>query len=92
LNPLHPSLKYAIHFFVIDILQNLLLALKKLVLVTHLNPFEFFFHCKKQAKVIGVKSGKEGKWLLGWVTWWVGDCGMQRMPYSLTQSVEARLV
>jgi hypothetical protein len=30
--------------------QNLLQALKKLVFVSHLNPFEFFFHCGKQVE------------------------------------------
>jgi hypothetical protein len=47
LNSPHPSLKYAIQFFLIYIPQNLLQALKKLVLVSHLNRFELFFHCKK---------------------------------------------
>jgi hypothetical protein len=53
LNLLHPSLEYAIQFFVIDTPQNLLQGLKKLVLVSHLNPLEFFFHCRKQAEVTG---------------------------------------
>jgi hypothetical protein len=43
LNSLHLSLEYAIQFFLIDILQNLLQGFKKLVLVSHLNPFEFSF-------------------------------------------------
>jgi hypothetical protein len=32
----------------IDILQNILQGRKKLVLVSHRNRFELFFHCKKQ--------------------------------------------
>jgi hypothetical protein len=43
LNSPHPSLKYAIQFFFIDPPQNLVQALKKLVLISHLNPFEFSF-------------------------------------------------
>jgi hypothetical protein len=58
LNPPHPSLKCAIQFFLIDISQNLLQGLKKLVLVSHLNPFEFFFHYRKQGEVTGAKSGE----------------------------------
>jgi hypothetical protein len=54
LNPLHPSLKYVIQFFLINTFQNLLQALKKLVFVNHLNPFEFFY-CMKQVEVTGVK-------------------------------------
>jgi hypothetical protein len=38
----HPSLKYAFQFFLIDRSQNRLQALIKLVLVSHLNPFECF--------------------------------------------------
>jgi hypothetical protein len=52
LNPPHPSLKYPIQFFLIDTLQNLLQTFKKLVLVSHLNPFELFFNCRKQTEVI----------------------------------------
>jgi hypothetical protein len=51
LNSRHSSVKYAIQFFLSDIPQNLLHALKKLVLVSYLNPFEFFFHCRKQVEV-----------------------------------------
>jgi hypothetical protein len=58
LNSPHPSLKYAIQFFLIDITQNLLHALKKLVLVSYLNQFEFFFHCRKQGEITADKSGK----------------------------------
>jgi hypothetical protein len=53
LNPLHPSLKYVIQFFLIDTSRNLLQALKKLILVNHLNPFEFFVDCRKQVEVTG---------------------------------------
>jgi hypothetical protein len=42
LNSAHPSLKYGIQFFKIDTPQNLLQALKKLVLVSQLNPLELF--------------------------------------------------
>jgi hypothetical protein len=55
LNLPHPNLKYAIQFFLIDTPQNLLQALKKLALLSHLNPFEFFFHCRKQVEVDGAK-------------------------------------
>jgi hypothetical protein len=41
----HPSLKYAIRFLLIQTAQNLLQALTELVLVSQLNPFEFFFDC-----------------------------------------------
>jgi hypothetical protein len=41
LNWEHLSLKYDVQFFKIDTPQNLLQALKKLVLVSQLNPFEF---------------------------------------------------
>jgi hypothetical protein len=47
LNPPHSSLKYAIEFFLIDTPQHLLQGPKKLILVSHLNPFEFFFHRRK---------------------------------------------
>jgi hypothetical protein len=40
-NGAHLTLKYGIQFFKINIPQNLLQALKKLVLVSQLNPFEF---------------------------------------------------
>jgi hypothetical protein len=42
LNSTHLSLKYGIQFFKIDTPQNLLQALKKPVLISQLNPFEFF--------------------------------------------------
>jgi hypothetical protein len=58
LNLLDPSLKYAIQFFLIDISQNLLQRLKKLILVNHLDLFEFFFHSREQIEVTGVKSSK----------------------------------
>jgi hypothetical protein len=51
LNPPHPSLKYVIQFFLINNPQNLLQALKQPVLVSHLNPFEFFFQCRKQVEI-----------------------------------------
>jgi hypothetical protein len=55
LNSAHPSLKYAIRFLLIQTPQNPLQALKKLILVSQLNLFEFFFDCRKQAQVT---SGK----------------------------------
>jgi hypothetical protein len=42
LNSAHPSLKYGIQFFVIETTQNRLEKLKKLILVSQLNSFEFF--------------------------------------------------
>jgi hypothetical protein len=51
LNSAHSSLKYGIQFFMIDAPQNLLQALNKLVLVSQLNPFEFFLDCRKQVEV-----------------------------------------
>jgi type III secretory pathway component EscU len=51
LNSVYPSLKYGIQFLFIQTPQTLLQALKKLILVSHLNPFEFFFNCRKQVEV-----------------------------------------
>jgi hypothetical protein len=51
LNLLHPSLKYAIHSFLIDTIQDLLQGLKKLILVSHLNPFELFFRLSEMSTV-----------------------------------------
>jgi hypothetical protein len=51
LNSLHPSLKYAIQFALIQAPQHLSQSLKKLVLVSQLNPVEFFFDGKKQVQV-----------------------------------------
>jgi hypothetical protein len=51
LSSLYPSLKYAIQFLSIQTPQNLLQALKELVLVSQVNPFEFFFDCRKQVQV-----------------------------------------
>jgi hypothetical protein len=31
---------------------------KKLVFVSHLSPFEFFFHCRKQGEVRGARSSE----------------------------------
>jgi hypothetical protein len=52
LNSAHRSLKYAIQFLLIETPQNLLQALKKLILVSQVNPFEFFFDGRKQVQVI----------------------------------------
>jgi hypothetical protein len=57
-NSPHLSLKSDIQFLLIQTLQNLLKVLKKLVLVSQLNPFEFFFDCSKQVEVTGVRSGE----------------------------------
>jgi hypothetical protein len=51
LNSAHSSLKYGIEFLLIETPQNPLQAFKKLVLVSQLNPFEFFFDCRKQVEV-----------------------------------------
>jgi hypothetical protein len=51
LNSAHQILKYAIQFLLIQIPQNLLQTLKKLVLVSQVNPFEFFFDGRKQVQV-----------------------------------------
>jgi hypothetical protein len=37
----------------IDRPQNVRQGLKKQALITHLNPFEFFSHCRKQIEIIG---------------------------------------
>jgi hypothetical protein len=52
LNPPLSSLKYAIQFFLINTPQNLLQD-SKMVLVSYLNPFEFFFHYRKQVEING---------------------------------------
>jgi hypothetical protein len=49
-----------IQFTVIDVPYNLLQALKKLILLTYLNHFEFFFHCRKQIEVARSQI------------WWIG--------------------
>jgi hypothetical protein len=51
LNSAHPSLKCAIQFWLIQTPQNPLQALKKLVLVRQVNPFEIFFDGRKQVQV-----------------------------------------
>jgi hypothetical protein len=51
LNSWHRSLKYALQFLLIHISQNPLQALKKLVLVSQVNPFEFLFDGRKQVQV-----------------------------------------
>jgi hypothetical protein len=52
LNSAHRSLKYAIRFLLIQTPQNPLQALKKLFLVSQVNPFELFFDARKQVQVI----------------------------------------
>jgi hypothetical protein len=64
----------------IDTSQNRLQGFKQLVIFSHLNPFEFFFHCKKQAEVTGGQIS------------WRHRCHMWGMPCSSSQSVEARLM
>jgi hypothetical protein len=56
-------LQYAIQFVLIDIFQNVLETFKKLVFASHVNPFKFFFHSRKQAEAIGAKSGESSGWL-----------------------------
>jgi hypothetical protein len=51
LNSAHSSLKYAIQFLLIQTPHSPLQALTKLVLVSHVNPFEFFFDGRKQIQV-----------------------------------------
>jgi hypothetical protein len=63
LNSAHPSLKYNIQFLLIQTPQNPLQASKKLVLVSQLNPFEFFFDWKKQVEVTGARSDEYGEWV-----------------------------
>jgi hypothetical protein len=58
LNPPHPRPEYVIQFALVDSPQNLVEELKKLVLVGHLNLFEFFFHYGKQVEVTGARSGE----------------------------------
>jgi hypothetical protein len=53
LTPPYPSLKYPIQFFSIEVAQHCLQGFKKQVFVSHLSPFEFFFHCMKQVEVTG---------------------------------------
>jgi hypothetical protein len=45
------SLKYTIQFLLIQTPQNPLQSLKKLVLVSQVNTFEFFFDGRKQVQV-----------------------------------------
>jgi hypothetical protein len=52
LNSTYASLKCAIQFMLIQTAQNPLQALKKLVLISQLNPFEFFFDGRKYVQVI----------------------------------------
>jgi hypothetical protein len=51
LNSAHRSLKYVIQFLLIQTPQNPFQALKKLVLDSQVNLFEFFFDCRKQVQV-----------------------------------------
>jgi hypothetical protein len=51
LNSAHPSLKYAIQLLLIQTPQNPLQAFEKLVFVSQMNPFEFFFDCRKQVQI-----------------------------------------
>jgi hypothetical protein len=53
LNSLYPSLKYPIQFVLINTPENRLQRFKKLVFISDLTPFEFFFHCRKQIEVTG---------------------------------------
>jgi hypothetical protein len=59
----HPSLNYAIQFFLINAPQNLMQALKKLIPVSQLNLVDFFFDCRKQVEITGAKSRESGMWV-----------------------------
>jgi hypothetical protein len=50
---LHSGLKHAIQFFLTKTSENLLQAFKKLVLISPMNPFEFFFDCRKRGEATG---------------------------------------
>jgi hypothetical protein len=63
LNSVHPSLKYAIQFLLIQTPQNPLQALEKLVLISKVNPFEFFFDRRKQVQV----TSDQIRWI--WLVW-----------------------
>jgi hypothetical protein len=79
-NSPHPSLKYDIQFFVIEITQNRLQRLEKLILVSQLTPFEFFFDCRKQVEVTRARVGEQG------------GCGIPTISCSSSQSVETQFV
>jgi hypothetical protein len=51
LNPLYPGPKYLIQFFLIDISQKILQAIKVSVVVNHLDDFKFLFYDKKQVAI-----------------------------------------
>jgi hypothetical protein len=51
LNLAHASMKYAIQILLIQTAHNPLQALKKLVIVSQVNPLEFFFDGTKQVQV-----------------------------------------
>jgi hypothetical protein len=51
LNSPHPSLKYAIQFLLIQTPENVSEGIKELVLVSHLDLFEFVFDCRKPVEV-----------------------------------------
>jgi hypothetical protein len=57
LNSPHPNLKSGIQLLLIETAQDLLYLLKKLLPVSQLNPFEFFFAWKKQVEVIQGQIG-----------------------------------
>jgi hypothetical protein len=59
LNSLHPSLKYAIQFSLIQTPQNPLQGLKKLVLVSQVNPFEFSLTVENKYKSLGARLGEQ---------------------------------
>jgi hypothetical protein len=58
LNYPHSGLKYAIQFCLINIPQHLLQGLTKLILVSHLNPFEFSFIARNMQKSLRARSGE----------------------------------
>jgi hypothetical protein len=58
LNSAHRSLKYAIQFLLIQTSQNPLQALKKLVLISQVNPFEFSLTVENKYKSLVVRLGE----------------------------------
>jgi hypothetical protein len=58
LNSPHSSLKYAIQFLFSQTPQNLLQALKKLILISHLNPLEFFLTVGNKQKSLEARSNE----------------------------------
>jgi hypothetical protein len=58
LNPAVPKFEMPYSILPDQYPSKTLRGIRKLVFVSHLSPFEFFFHCKKQVKVTGARSGE----------------------------------